>query len=129
MGGAVETKKERIGFWAIEYVKKNPEDWSKESQKIWEEKQEYDRQLFVAGKSFMAGIFKPDGYPNNWVVFLQPMRKSEAQKIMENDPSVKSGIAIGNIRMFVTYLPGPGQTTTWDYPEEIKAEHKKASNQ
>jgi hypothetical protein len=114
---SADSKKEQIGYWSLKYDKKNQEDWSKDSQKIWLEKQDYDCRLFLAGKVFISGIFKPNGYPNNWVVILQPMTKKEAIEIMNNDPSFKAGLSTASIEMFVVTNPAPGCWTKYNEAE------------
>ena len=107
-----DSSDEKIGNWAIVYDKINPDDTSAGSHEAFLEKQKYDRRLFDDGKVFSAGIFKPDNKPNQWILFLQPMRKSNATAIMNGDPTIKKGFTKGEVKIFVTYLPIINTTTT-----------------
>ena len=114
---SADSKNEQIGYWSLKYDKKNPDDWSEESRKVWSDKSRYDDRLYIAGKVFISGIFKPNGDPNNWVVILQPMTKKEAIEIMNNDPSFKAGLSTAFIEMFVVTNPAPGGWTKYNEAE------------
>ena len=106
--------KDPIGSYAITF-KRLPDSYN---QTVSMQKQTRDQTLHTDGKILVAGIFQDTAQET--ITILQPMRRSEAEQIMNDDPAVKAGLYTATLRPFSCYAPGVAETLPRKVVQEVR---------